>query len=128
MQALRFEAVRQNQLTALADQAFAPVVGPNDTVFFMRSSAELWKVERDRQPRPVVKAFSSDGSSELERMRSWVMQPRLSPSGRFLLAQLTAIRKTATAEVAIHDAVVVDLRTHRVQHVPAFLEHTIAGF
>lgn len=112
---------RQSQI---ADHAAAPSCSSGGAVFFMRASAELWMAKEDAAPALIVRALGT----ELDRERRWVMRPRLSADGRFLLAQLTAIRETKTAEVPVHDAVVVDLAARRVQHVPGFFEHTLAWF
>lgn len=117
-----------NQQTKLADDAAAPCWSSSGAVFFMRTSAELWMVEKDRPAVLIVRALGDEGGTEAERRRNWVMRPRLSNDGRFLLAQLTALRKTNTAEVADHDAVVVDLIARRVQQVRGFFEHTICWF
>jgi hypothetical protein len=118
----------RNSQTQVADDAAAPSCSSGGAVFFMRTSAELWMVEKDAAPAMIVRALGNDGGTEFERKRSWVMRPRLSTDGRFLFAQLTAIRSTKTAEVAVHDAVVVDLAARRVEHVPGFFEHTLAWF
>ena len=110
----------QQKLTQLVEDATAPTCAPNGSLFFMRSSAELWMREAGSQPRLVARALGNAGGTEFQRRRGWVMLPRLSNDGRYVLAQLTATRRTEAAEVVLHCGVVVDLTSGRVQQVEGF--------
>jgi hypothetical protein len=118
----------RNKLTLLANDAGAPAWSPNGALFFMRSSAEVWVIDEDAPPRLIVRALGNEGGTAHDRKRSWVVAPRLSRDGRYLLAQLTAILETKEGDVPVHDLVVVDLEARRVQQVPGFLGHTFAWF
>ncbi|MFO0600987.1 MAG: hypothetical protein U0228_37105 [Myxococcaceae bacterium] len=114
----------RNASTRVAEDASAPTCASDGTVFFMRTSAELWMVEPAASPQLIVRALENEGGTEFDRKHAWVKRPRLSRDGRFLLVQLTSIRKTGRA----HDAVVVDRIDRRVHQFPGFFSYVTSWF
>lgn len=114
---------KRSTLETITADGGAPAFGPDDTIFLMRGSAELWWI-REAGPELLVGATLSDGDPDFRGSPNWVKSPVVSGDGRYVFAELTV----ASEQRAFHAGLVVDLVARRVEQIPRFHSSGLVWF